>query len=212
MSDELPVDPAITIRAEPSLADPDTFKFTVSRMVHPGDPLLFERKDRGCGSPLVERLFELPGVKNLLVAENVVTVAKDGAASWSDLKPQIGAAIRAQLLTPVPAILDLPGGQPIGRRAEAEVRAAVQKLLDDEINRAIAGHGGRIAIVDYRNGSLLIAMSGGCQGCAASQVTLRHGFEVMVHRVAPEVLNIVDTTDHSAGRTPFYHRPTTPGG
>jgi len=49
-------------------------------------------------------------------------------------------------------------------------------------------------------------MSGGCQGCAASSVTLRQGFEVMVRRVAPEIVDIVDTTDHAAGEKPFYLR------
>jgi NFU1 iron-sulfur cluster scaffold homolog, mitochondrial len=61
-------------------------------------------------------------------------------------------------------------------------------------------------MVDFRDGSLLIAMSGGCQGCAASQVTLRQGFEVMVRRVAPEIVDIIDTTDHAAGKKPFYQR------
>jgi hypothetical protein len=46
----------------------------------------------------------------------------------------------------------------------------------------------------------------GCQGCAASKVTLRQGFEVMVRGVAPEIEDIVDTTDHAAGNTPFYRR------
>jgi pterin-4a-carbinolamine dehydratase len=55
-------------------------------------------------------------------------------------------------------------------------------------------------------GNLFIVMSGGCQGCAASSVTLRHGFEVMVRRVAPEIVDIVDTTDHAAGEKPFYQR------
>ena len=50
-------------------------------------------------------------------------------------------------------------------------------------------------------------MSGGCQGCASSQVTLRQGVEVMVRMVAPEVVEIVDTTDHAAGTTQFYERP-----
>jgi Fe-S cluster biogenesis protein NfuA len=49
-------------------------------------------------------------------------------------------------------------------------------------------------------------MSGGCQGCAASQVTLRQGFEVMVRRVAPDIVDIIDTTDHAAGKKPFYQR------
>jgi Fe-S cluster biogenesis protein NfuA len=53
-------------------------------------------------------------------------------------------------------------------------------LLDREVNRSIASHGGQISIVDVRDGKLLIAMSGGCQGCTASQVTLKNGFELMV--------------------------------
>ena len=74
MSEALPFDPTITIRAETSQADPDTCTFMVSRMVHPGGPFFFDSIDRASGSPLVERLFTLPGVSHVLVAETVVTV------------------------------------------------------------------------------------------------------------------------------------------
>lgn len=80
MSDVLPVDATITIRAETSVADPDTCKFTVSRTVHPGGPFFFHAKELAAGSPLVERLFTLPGVAHVLVAENVVTVGKDAGS------------------------------------------------------------------------------------------------------------------------------------
>ena len=205
MSD-LPVDPTITIRAETLLADPDTFKFTVSRTVHPGGPFFFENKERAGGSPLVERLFALLGVAHVLVTENVVTVWKEPSASWSGLTAAIGTAIRTQLLTGVPAILQSPRNASTGRRPDAEIRAVVQELLDKEVNRSIAGHGGQISIVDVQDGNLFIAMSGGCQGCAASQVTLRQGFEVMVRGVAPEIVDILDTTDHASGKNPFYER------
>src|ERR1035437_7473068 len=99
MSDLLQLDPTIRIRAETSLADPDTCKFTVSRTVHPGGPFFFASKDRASGSPLVERLFALSGVSHVLVAETVVTVGKDPSVAWSALKSAIGAAIRTQLLT-----------------------------------------------------------------------------------------------------------------
>jgi Fe-S cluster biogenesis protein NfuA len=205
MSD-LPVDPTITIRAEALLADPDTFKFMVSRTVHPGGPFFFENKERAGGSPLVERLFALLGVAHVLVTENVVTVWKEPSASWSGLTAAIGTAIRTQLLTGVPAILETPRNASTGRRPDAQIRAVVQELLDREVNRSIAGHGGQISIVDVQDGNLFIAMSGGCQGCAASQVTLRQGFEVMVRGVAPEIVDIVDTTDHASGKNPFYER------
>jgi len=206
MSDVLSIDPTITIRVETLLADLDTCKFTVSRTVHPGGPFFFDNKERAGGSPLVERLFTLPGVAHVLVTENVVTVGKEPSTEWSGLKSAIGTAIRTQLLTGVPAILETPRNAITGGRTDAEVRTVVQELLDREVNRSIAGHGGQISIVDVRDGNLFIAMGGGCQGCAASQVTLRQGFEVMVRRVAPEIVDIVDTTDHTAGKTPFYQR------
>jgi Fe-S cluster biogenesis protein NfuA len=203
MSD-LAVDPTITIRAETLLADPDTCKFTVNRTVHPGGAFFFENKERAGGSPLVERLFALPGVTNVFVTENVVTVGKEPSASWSGLSAAIGTAIRTQLLTGIPAILESSHHASAGRLTDSEIRAVVQELLDREVNRSIASHGGQISIVDVQNGNLFIAMGGGCQGCAASQVTLRQGFELMVRRVAPSVGDIIDTTDHPSGENPFY--------
>lgn len=203
---DLPIDPTITIQAETSLVDPDTCKFIVSRTVHPGGPFFFDNRERAGGSPLVERLFALPGVSCVLVAGNVVTVGKEPGASWSGLRSAIGTGLRTQLLTGVPAIFEASGNASTRERTDAESRAVVQELLDREVNRSIAAHGGQISIVDVRDGNLFIAMSGGCQGCAASKVTLRQGFEVMLRRVAPEIVNIVDTTDHAAGNTPFYSR------
>jgi Fe-S cluster biogenesis protein NfuA len=200
------IDPTITIQAETSSVDPDTCKFIVSRTVHPGGPFFFGDRERGGGSPLVERLFALPGVAYVLVADNVVTVGKEPGASWSGLKSAIGTGLRTQLLTGIPAILEATAPAGALERTDAESRAVIQKLLDQEVNRSIASHGGQISIVDVQDGNLFIAMSGGCQGCAASKVTLRQGFEVMLRSVAPEIVNIVDTTDHAAGDTPFYPR------
>ncbi len=203
MSEARPV-PLIAIRAEVLLTDPDTCKFTVSRTVHPGGPFFFDCPERAAGSPLPERLFGLAGVAHVLVSENVVTVGKAAEVDWSPLKAAIGAAIRAQLLTGAPAILEGVSRKVHWGRPDAEVRAAIQELLDGEINRGVASHGGKISLVDYQDGRLRIAMSGGCQGCTSSQITLRQSVEVMVRRIAPEVVEVVDTTDHAAGKRPFY--------
>jgi hypothetical protein len=124
MSDVLPVDLTITIRAETSFADPDACKFTVSRTVHPGGPFFFDNVERAGGSPLPERLFALDGVAHVLVADNVVTVNKEPSVSWSELKPAIGAALRTHLLTGIPAILEAPaprarGGGPTPRSVQS---------------------------------------------------------------------------------------------
>lgn len=201
MSDASALQP-VTIRAEVTLADPDSCRFVVSREVHPGDPQLFTSTDEAAGSPLPERLFALPGIASVLVAGNVVTVGKAAGTDWSTLKAPIGAAIRSQLLTGIPAIFRAPPAA--GRSSsDADIRRAVDELLDREVNRAIAAHGGKIRCVDVRDGNVYIAMEGGCQGCASSQVTLRQGFEVMLRRVVPEAGEIIDTTDHAAGKAPW---------
>jgi len=94
MSDPQLADLPIGIRVEASLADPDSCKFIVSRMLHPGGPFFFGNKERAAGSPLGERLFALPGVANVLIAESVVTICKEPIALWSGLKTAIGTAIR----------------------------------------------------------------------------------------------------------------------
>ena len=191
------------IRAETSLADPDTCKFTVSRILHPVASFFFRNQERGIGSPLVERLFALPALAHVLVAEIVVTIGKATSASWAKLKVAIGTAIRTQPLTGVPAILEMAAYASALERSDAELGVIVQKLLDGQVSRSVVNHGGKISIVEVHQGKLLISMSGGCQGCASSQVTLRQGFEVTVKKAAPEIVEIIDATDHKSGNNPF---------
>lgn len=206
----LPDSMPVSIRAQTSLADPDSCTFVVSCPVHPGGPFFFDNKERAAGSPLGERLLGLPGVASVLIAENVLTVCKTPSAAWSGLKASIGMAIRTQLLSGVPAILEVHGCSGTQGRSDAELTALIQELLDKQVNKSIANHGGKISIVEVLHGKLFIVMSGGCQGCASSQVTLRQGFAVMLKRVAPEIEEIVDTTHHAAGKQPFYPRQEVP--
>lgn len=80
----------------------------------------------------------------------------------------------------------------------------VQTLLDREINPAIAAHGGFVTLVDYRDSRIYLAFGGGCQGCGLVDVTLKEGIETRIREAVPEVVEVVDTTDHSTGVNPFY--------
>ena len=118
----------------------------------------------------------------------------------------LSAVTVEKLLIGVPAILEMHVHTGTQGRSDAELNTAVQELLDKEVNHSIANHSEKILIVEVRQRKLFITMSGGCQGCASSQVTLRQGFEVILKRVAPEIEEIVDATDHTAGKQPFYSR------
>ncbi len=82
--------------------------------------------------------------------------------------------------------------------------ARVQEVLDRQVNPGVASHGGIIDLLEVRDGTAFISMGGGCVGCAQVDVTLRQGVEVAIKRAVPEIVAIVDTTDHASGTNPYY--------
>ena len=85
-----------------------------------------------------------------------------------------------------------------------ELKERVQTLIENSINPAVAGHGGHIELIDVKDNTVYIQMSGGCQGCGAADVTLKAGIERMIKEEIPEVTEILDVTDHAAGQNPYY--------
>lgn len=83
----------------------------------------------------------------------------------------------------------------------------VTEVLNSQINPAIASHGGAIELIDVQGTEIYFEMTGGCQGCAMSRMTLRQGVERMVRKAVPEVTVIHDVTDHASGSNPFFEGP-----
>ena len=81
---------------------------------------------------------------------------------------------------------------------------AVQEVLDSQINPGVGSHGGMVTLVEVRDGAAYLRFGGGCQGCAAVDVTLKHGVEAAIRAAVPQVTAIVDATDHAAGANPYY--------
>ncbi len=109
--------------------------------------------------------------------------------SGFEVRPRAGAVRRA------------PGGNgaPTGPVAER-----VRTVLETQVNPAIASHGGEISLIDVDGTEVYLEMSGGCQGCALSRMTLRQGVERMLRQAIPELTAVHDVTDHASGENPFF--------
>ena len=135
------------------------------------------------------------------MSHDTVTVTRASPGEWSELARKVGAAIRAQLQSGAPAVAaaaleDIPG--------EDEIRARVQHLLDTEINPAVGSHGGWVELLGVQRNDVFLQLGGGCQGCGMADVTLKQGIETLLRKEIPELGEVLDQTDHAAGRNPFY--------
>lgn len=189
----------IRISAEPQM-DPNICRFVVDRPVYDGF-YNCRNKAMASGSPLLEALFALPGVTEVLVAGASITVAKNGPQEWADLGRQVGETIRTSIAA---------GGTLVAPGVAAKqpplpgLREKVQKVFDEEINPGIAGHGGSVELKDIQGSVVFVTLAGGCQGCASASFTLRYGIEQLLRERVPEVTDVVDVTDHGAGENPYF--------
>lgn len=87
---------------------------------------------------------------------------------------------------------------------ESPQAKAVQRVLDTEINPAVAAHGGYITLVDVKEEIAYIRLGGGCQGCGMANVTMKQGVIVAIKKAIPEIKDVLDVTDHAGGSSPYY--------
>ncbi len=82
----------------------------------------------------------------------------------------------------------------------------VDHVIRNQINPAIAAHGGVTELVTVDKGIAYVRLGGACQGCGLANVTLSQGIESTIVAMVPDVLQVIDVTDHNAGENPFYEK------
>ena len=187
----------IRITGEPSRTG-DRCVFTVDRPVFPEGAAHFSSANAAL-SPLAAEIVAIPGVESILIADNTVTVNAAHEVDWPSL--QIGNVIRKHLRSGVPSVSPAYFDQ---LPSEGDLTWAIRDLLDREINPAVAAHGGFVELIEVKRNAVFLRLGGGCQGCGAADVTLKQGIEKAIRALAPAVGEILDTTDHAAGRNPYY--------
>ena len=80
----------------------------------------------------------------------------------------------------------------------------VNYYLQTEINPSLASHGGVVSLVELDDGIAVLQFGGGCQGCAAVDLTLKDGVEKTLMERIPELNGVRDVTDHSNTENAFY--------
>lgn len=89
-------------------------------------------------------------------------------------------------------------------KLEGPIADKLEKLLNDQINPALAMHGGFVQLIDIKDHTAFIELGGGCKGCGMVDVTLKQGIEKMIKQNIPEITEVFDTTDHASGANPYY--------
>jgi Fe/S biogenesis protein NfuA len=87
---------------------------------------------------------------------------------------------------------------------DTDLARRVMAVLDRDINPSIASHGGHAELAAVDGATAYLRLGGGCQGCGMATVTLSQGIEVAITQAVPEIIHVVDVTDHASGTNPYF--------
>ena len=134
----------------------------------------------------------------IVVPEGDADALRGATVDWSDDLMRGGLTVDNPN-TPSPAI---------GGRAPADLSGPaaqrVMQVIEQQVNPAIAMHGGSAELVAVEDSTAYVRLGGGCVGCGMATVTLSQGIEVAITEAVPEIDNVVDVTDHASGTNPYY--------
>ncbi len=71
-------------------------------------------------------------------------------------------------------------------------RAAVEKVLEEQVRPKLAADGGGIDLVDVRDdNTVVVKLTGACGSCPFSLMTLKAGVEAELKRAFPDLKEVV---------------------
>lgn len=81
----------------------------------------------------------------------------------------------------------------------------INYLLFNEVNPALAAHGGEVSLVEVTEDAYaILQFGGGCQGCGMVDQTLKGGVEKTLLEQLPQLKGVRDTTDHTDRSQAYY--------
>ena len=81
----------------------------------------------------------------------------------------------------------------------------INYVLYNDINPALAAHGGEVSLLEVTDDKYaILQFGGGCQGCGMVDATLKGGVEKTLLEQLPQLSGVRDITDHSDRTNAYY--------
>ncbi|HGJ5899222.1 Fe-S biogenesis protein NfuA [Arsenophonus apicola] len=89
---------------------------------------------------------------------------------------------------------------------DAPLMERVEYVIQSQINPQLAGHGGKVSLMEITDdGYAILQFGGGCNGCTMVDITLKEGIEKQLLNMFPDELKgVKDLTEHQRGDHSYY--------
>ncbi len=123
--------------------------------------------------PLIRDLFFVPGVRQVYVFQNTITITHDGHLDEDELCEQVTSVIKTRFGTHDPTFGDTESKAPIQMertKRDDPVLEQMEEILDRTVRPGLQADGGDIELVKLEGNDLYILYQGACGGCPSAMM------------------------------------------
>ena len=186
-----------TVYAE-STPNPSVMKFVANKLLVP-ESFEFKNIDEAKISPLAQKLFHFPFIKEIFINSNYISITKYEINSWDEVVMEIREFVRSfleegNIVIEESIELKKDCKNTTGFENLNELEKQIISILKEYIQPAVASDGGNIEFDSYDSNkkSVRVILQGACSGCPSSTLTLKNGIETMLKEMMPgKIENVV---------------------
>ena len=168
--------------------NPNSLKFLPGKKVSNSGSYEITKKD-DVNNELVRNLLSVNGVEGVFLGEDFISINKDDAIQWNDIKHIVISLINDFYSDGKEFVIDENLEEQYLNLDEIEKK--IVKILDQKIRPAVARDGGDIKFKEFKDGIVKVQLQGSCSGCPSSTMTLKQGVQNLLCHYLPEVKEVV---------------------
>lgn len=181
--------------------NPYALKFVLNvPLKNKGRATFYSKED--CQSfPLFHSLFDIPGLKQVFVFQNQMTLTHDGSLDKEEIETQVTSVVRTRITIHNPDFLSLEE-QPhsfvadsLSSKSKKEISPEmlkVEKILDRAIRPGLQSDGGDLEVLSVKDNEVRISYQGACGGCPSAMMGTLEAIEnILRYETGQETLKVI---------------------
>jgi len=186
--------------------NPGVMKFVANKMLIDQDHVEFKNIEEATPSPIAQKLFHFPFVKEVFISGNYFAINKFNIVEWDDVAQEIRIFLLDELQKGTPVLSQKVAQHEISNANEdavampnpenlGEIESRIVEILDEYVTPAVAQDGGFIRFMSYENKIVKVLLQGACSGCPSSTATLKGGILQTLQSMLPTLVDDVEAVN-----------------
>jgi len=162
----------ILIRAQDT-PNPNAIKFIVNYPLKDVGNATFTDSAQAENLPLVKSIFDLPGVEQVYLFQNTLTVTHTDELPSDIIKDQVQAILKTRLPIHRPDFMSPEESTlkpKVDRSTLSPELQKIEEILDRTIRPGLQSDGGDVEVIEFLDHQLKIVYQGACGGCPSSMM------------------------------------------